>query len=48
VDKYCFDANKYKDAPRGEYLAKFKAYLPADDQCIIYGIDLTCKVVDKA
>jgi hypothetical protein len=48
VDKYFFDTTKYKDVPRGEYLTKFKAYLPTDEKCIIYGMDLTCKVADKA
>jgi hypothetical protein len=48
VDKYFFDTNKYRSVPRGDYLAKFKAFLPKDDNCIIYGIDVTCKVVDKA
>ena len=47
VDKYVFDTNIYKRASSGEYLAKFKAFFPADDKCIICGIDLTCKVVDK-
>jgi len=48
VDKYFFDTDKYKSVPRGEYLAQFKAFLPTDDKCIIYGIDLTSKVTDKA
>ncbi|GFG35430.1 hypothetical protein Cfor_05636 [Coptotermes formosanus] len=48
VDKYSFDRNRYKDVPRGEYLASFTAYLPTGDNTVIYGIDLNYKIVDKA
>jgi hypothetical protein len=48
VDKYVVDTSRYKDIPRGEYLAKFKTFFPTDDKSIIYGIDLNFKVVDKA
>jgi hypothetical protein len=48
VDKYSFDTSRYKDIPRGEYLANFTAFLPNEDKTIIYGIDLTYKVTDKA
>lgn len=48
VDKYSFDTSRYKDIPRGEYLANFTAFLPNEDKTIIYGIDLTYKVADKA
>jgi hypothetical protein len=48
VDKYTFDASRYKDVPRGEFLARFKAFLPKSDEQVIYGVDLTYKIVDKA
>jgi hypothetical protein len=48
VEKYTFDTNKFKSVVAGEYLAKFKTYLPTDDKSIIYGIDLIFKVAAKA
>ncbi|PNF27838.1 hypothetical protein B7P43_G09175 [Cryptotermes secundus] len=48
VDNYAFDTNRYKNAPRGEYRANFTAYLPSESKPIIYGVDLTFKIVDKS